>query len=176
MGDCSYIYFFPRAEVSEVLVSWQSQRWDVAISAILCCQNPWHELAASKEEILLEWVTIKEFGWWHVIFHKDAYWKTVPHIGTTTSEDPCLQPTSVKFRTPACAQLHILSYRTICGSKPPRLCSFTYVSMVLKDKTVFHVGKAAHVCTWLDSLKRELHFLPSHLDTLLQALPLFKKF
>lgn len=140
----------------------------------MCCQNSCHEPAASKEENLLKWVTIKEFGWWHIIFHKGAYWKTVPHIGTTSSGDPCLQPTSVKFRTPACAQLHILSYRTICESEPARVCSLTWVSMALKeDKTLSHVGKAA-AHAWI--LWRELHFLPSHLDTLLQALPLHKKF
>lgn len=58
-------FFFSRAAVSEVLVSWQSQRWDVTVSVILHCQNSWHEPAAWKEKILLKRGTIKQFRWWH---------------------------------------------------------------------------------------------------------------
>lgn len=59
----------------------------------------------------------------HVIFHEDAYWKTVPHTGTASSGDPCLQPVSVQINTSACAQLHIWPRGPICGSKPATVCS-----------------------------------------------------
>lgn len=77
-----------------------------------------------------------------VIFQKDAYWKTVPRTGTTSSGDPCLQPTSIKSGT-TCAQLHIWPCRPICGSNPARVCSLTQVSTTSKEETLSNVGMAA---------------------------------